>query len=133
MDKENIIIDGIDVSKCKWFEYQRYAGIECDKFKNVCYNKKFKSEFCKDNQDCYFKQLQHKTAEYEELKNKLNEYERAGGILDEGEAWYGLAKRYEQALNEIKQCIDELDWTMLEYMYKRINDIICKAKDSNNE
>lgn len=62
------------------------------------------TEYCERNPNCYFKQLQRKTTECNE---------------------------YKQALDEIKKCIDELDWTMLEYTYKRINDIITKAKDGN--
>lgn len=62
-DKELIIIDSVNVSKCKWFEYQRQAGVEGDNFKNICYNRKFKSEFCKDNPNCYYKQLKLKEQE----------------------------------------------------------------------
>lgn len=62
MDKEQIIINGVNVSGCK------------------CYNKNIKTDCllyplqpdaCKNNPNCYFKQLARKTQECEELKNNL--------------------------------------------------------------
>ena len=58
-----------------------------------------------------------------ELETRLNEYEKAGGALDEGKAWYGLAKRYEQALDEIEKEIHSLGSLIT------IQDIINKTKD----
>ena len=61
-DKEQIIINGVNVSGCK------------------CYNKNIKTDCllyplqpdaCKNNPNCYFKQLARKTQECEELKIKL--------------------------------------------------------------
>lgn len=130
-DKEQIIIDGVDVSKCCWCDIEEDATPYCEINDGEDLS-------CEDNPNCYFKQLARKTQECEELKeqleflqassngddilieiymdkvyrlskvleeskNKLNEYERAGGILDEGEAWYHLAQRYEQALDEIEK------------------------------
>lgn len=91
-DKE-IIIDGVNVSEC--FHYINNKEYTCR-----LNHTPFHYRHCEENPNCYYKQLQRKATECEELKNKLNEYERAGGILDEGEAWYGLAKRYRQALDE---------------------------------
>lgn len=85
--------------------------------------------------------------ECEELKTQIETYSK---ILEssefnvaltdvrtgEREIWRKLgnkAQKYKQALDDIKECIDELDWTMLEYTYKRINDIISKAKDGNDD
>lgn len=126
-DKE-IIIDGIDVRTCDSFidyymvDETRFQDvpediIEQDKLPMVykrlpdCLLRKnlYNAHIChcKDKPNCHFKQLARKTIECEELKNKLNEYERAGGILDEGEAWYHIAQRYEQAFNEIEQYIKD--------------------------
>lgn len=56
-DKEQIIIDGVDVAGCKYF----------NRFRNICHNKNLCCD-CEKNQDCYFKQLARKTKECEELK-----------------------------------------------------------------
>ena len=65
-DKE-IIIDGVDVSGCS------YGEIEKDIFECSCeYNVRSASMFCKDNPNCYFKQLKRKEQEYEELRKYHN-------------------------------------------------------------
>lgn len=83
-----------------------------------------------------YTEYQNMKARVKELETKLNEYERAGGILDEGEAWYGLAQRYEQALEEIKYQITELYMGIANkdrpYCEKILN-IINNAKDGNDE
>lgn len=135
-DNTEIIVNGVDVSKC--FHYVNNKEYSC----NLSHTP-FHYRHCEENPNCYFKQLQRKTTECEKLKNKLNEYERAGGILDEGEAWYGLAQRYKQALEEIeiycnvikqitcdfKDCNNKND---VEFI-KMLLDIINKAKDGINE
>ena len=68
-DKE-IIIDGVDVSKCEFCNN--------DVLYPYCYRI---NSLCKENPNCYYKQLQRKTTE---------------------------CKRYEQALNEIEQEIHGL-------------------------
>ena len=61
-DKEQIIIDGVDVGECKFFnnitESHYCLGIPC-----------------KDRPYCYFKQLVRKTQECEELKKYIQERE----------------------------------------------------------
>ena len=67
MTDKQIIIDGIDVSGCS------YGEIEKDIFKCSCeYNVRSASMFCKDNPNCYYKQLKAKEQECEELKSRLN-------------------------------------------------------------
>lgn len=56
-DKEQTIIDGVDVAGCKYF----------NRFRNICHNKNLCCD-CEKNQGCYFKQLARKTTECEELK-----------------------------------------------------------------
>lgn len=63
-DKEQIIIDGVDVSGCV-----HYEDLSCTAFRDSC---GYPLD-CKDFFSCYFKQLARKTAECEELKNRLNE------------------------------------------------------------
>ena len=71
MADKQIIIDGVDVSGCKYFD---------------CCNKECKAEYhirhgyqlvendsCKENPNCYFKQLKRKEQECEELKSDLTD------------------------------------------------------------
>lgn len=55
-DKE-IIIDGVDVAGCKYF----------NRFRSICHNKNLCCD-CEKNQVCYYKQLARKEQECEELK-----------------------------------------------------------------
>lgn len=62
-DKEQIMINGVDVSKCK--HHRKYIlpdniGCKIDDF------------LCCDNPNCYFKQLAHSEARAKELEEKLN-------------------------------------------------------------
>ena len=134
MDKEQIIINGVNVSGCK------------------CYNKNIKTDCllyplqpdaCKNNPNCYFKQLARKTQEYEELKSES--FTREGLItLQEKDI-----DRYREALEEIEGvvkemhsiCIEEISITASQLndriyresceRFKQILDIINKAKGKN--
>lgn len=70
-DKEQIIINGVDVSGCKYF----------NRFRNICHNKNLCCD-CEKNQGCYFKQLARKTTECEELKKYISEKEGIGEDCD---------------------------------------------------
>lgn len=150
-DKE-IIIDGVDVS-------------ECDKFDNISELCSIRQPFeeiyhsCNEYENCYFKQLQRKTAECEELKAQLETYlnmldssEFRIALTDvrtgERKVWRKLgnkAQRDKQALDEIekyflKQCEihkssigDYAVQNMCEQCEIKKNlDIISKAKDGKN-
>lgn len=69
-DKE-IIIDGVDVSKCSNYDHDSY--FEC---KDGCCH-------CDEIPNCYFKQLKHKEQECEELHNRTASiiYNLTGGRL----------------------------------------------------
>lgn len=146
MDKEQIIIDGVDVSGCSY--YNPLGNYNCGGTKK-----------CSQWSNCYFKQLQRKTAECEELKAQLETYSK---MLDnpefkivlidvktgEREVWRKLgnkAQRDKQALDEIekyflKQCEihkssigDYAVQNMCEQCEIKKNlDIISKAKDRKN-
>lgn len=70
-DKEQIIVGGVDVSTCKGLAYNP-DGIK----KPICLGGGirgiYRSCLCEKNQNCYFKQLAHKTQECESLKEELN-------------------------------------------------------------
>ena len=61
-DKEQIIIDGVDVSGCNHYIERFYSN--CNET-NVYAT-------CRNNSNCYFKQLARKTQECEELKKDLD-------------------------------------------------------------
>lgn len=84
-DKEQIMIDGVDVSKCRYFlkdtEGQDYNTDEfvkgCCEAKGSCIGYEFAGYgLCRGDKDCYFKQLARKTQECEELKDKINIYKK---------------------------------------------------------
>lgn len=57
---EKIIIDSVDVSTCKHYINSTHLDYNC--------NKTPASTYCKNNPDCYFKQLKRKEQECESLK-----------------------------------------------------------------
>lgn len=59
-DKEQIIIDGVDVSGCAYFDYENEGTRECDAYSNEC-----------EANNCYFKQLKRKEQECKKLNNKI--------------------------------------------------------------
>lgn len=63
-NKEQIIIDGVDVSECRSFDKESYTlGVyDCDL--NELHG------YCYCNNDCHFKQLARKTQECEQIKEK---------------------------------------------------------------
>ena len=151
-DKEQIIIDGVDVSGCSY--YNPLGNYNCGGTKK-----------CSQWSNCYFKQLSRKTAECEELKKEIKklttEYYRENlHNVDLAFKNYQIEKanqrqtkiandlgknmlKYEQALNEIEKqarinceeicgknydtCKDRDCLTTL------LKDIISKAKDGKNE
>ena len=57
MTDKQIIIDGVDVSGCEYF----------NRFRNICHNKNLCCD-CEKNHNCNYKQLKRKKQEYEELR-----------------------------------------------------------------
>ena len=83
---ENIIIDGVDVSGCEHYD-------------EVCLgNHHYK--WCKDNENCYYKQLKRKEQECQELKKELILKEVANIELSDE------VKKYSKAIDEIEEIAD---------------------------
>ena len=135
MDKENIIIDGIDVSKCK--HYLNYS---------IKYDCKL-GRYCKLNPNCYFKQFQKE--KFENLNNRQM-VESAENLIYENSELYKNLKEKEKALDEIKKYIKDsisarcrgCTWRgtdgcegeeCLSMELRDILDIMREAKDGNNE
>ena len=81
MENKEIYIDGVDVSGCECIieDYQRANNFEgrYEHIKNVCElgerGAEYYNLFCKDNPNCYYKQLKHKEQECEAYKMEADE------------------------------------------------------------
>lgn len=129
--KKELIINGVDVSECPYIDKYNYMARQFDLIKCCNYG------LCKDNPTCLFKRYQLKIAECndlrqaetcgqmaykylerehkamteqcEELKRKLEAYEKAGGNITLEKLWHDSAKKYEQALDSIKDlCCEKI-------------------------
>lgn len=106
MDKEQIIIDGVDVSGCSY--YNPLGNYNCGGTKK-----------CSQWSNCYFKQLSRKTQECEKYKQTLDEikeYTRkqfCDNCEDIGSTEYSCHCEYCE--------------------YQEYLDIISKAKDGKND
>lgn len=76
-DKEQIIIDGVDVSKCDKLIVNQLYGYACN-----CEEDTHIISSCKNRHNCYYKQLARKTQECEELKKYISEKESIGDDCD---------------------------------------------------
>ena len=154
-DKE-IIIDGVDVRECVEFRDDVYTdkqinnacsiGLWQRHYRGLKENCKMSCE-CKNNSDCYFKQLKRKEQECEKLKAIVTEAEEAPICFHCSEEPCIRQERdkYKQALDEIDNlispCCPELYKTCLECdkytcTFRKIKDIlgiINKAKENTNE
>ena len=94
-DKE-IIIDGVDVSRCEYRDWRNFC--HCDNSKENEGEKRVTGRGgCKYNSDCYFKQHKRKEQECEAQRYKLNYYiEKTTQLLDD-------IDNYKQALDEIEE------------------------------
>lgn len=76
MKDKQIIIDGVDVSGC--FHYKTQSCVA----DYLLTDQDFSEAKCAYSPNCYFKQLQRKTAECEELKKYISEKEGIGEDCD---------------------------------------------------
>ena len=134
-DKEEIIIDGVDVSKCRYFlkdtEGQDY---NTDEFVKGCCEAKgchIGCEFigysiCRGDKDCYYKQLKRKEQECEELKEIISDF------ISDNRTMYCYDDRQPVTLEEIQECMEFTYNTGLKYKQalEKISEI---AKSFNND
>lgn len=125
-DKEQIIINGVDVSKCDKLIVNQLYGYACN-----CEEDTHIISSCKNRHNCYYKQLARKTQECEELKSESFTRESLISMQEKD------IDRYRKALEEIEEIVK--DWYKNEwscYMCRKnmdkkledILDIINKAK-----
>lgn len=120
-DKEKIIIDGVNVLECEHYEYKSLKDCEMRYpesgdcgigLLNYLFNGNLDIEkFCKDNPNCYFKQLNRKEQTLDEIEKELKE-----DIYCENQ---------ECGCDDFEEC--------LKCTKEHILDIINKAKDTTNE
>lgn len=144
-DKEKIMINGVDVSKCDRLIVNQLYGYVCN-----CEEDTHIISSCKNRHNCYYKQLARKTTECEELRKQLNamleSYELNCLSEDSFCKKYPmvktelniLRKRHKQVLDEIEEhfehrckiCREEYEfYASCDVCWKKqILDIISKAK-----
>lgn len=141
-EKEQIIINGIDISGCRNFDIESYKlGVyDCDLNELQGY--------CRCDNECYFKQLVRKTQECEELKERASIAEdnfacEIQARLYHQNEWLKFSEendRYRKALEEIEGYTQiQLDgfgndvYSMDKTAINHILDIISKAKEKTND
>lgn len=141
-DKEQIMIDGVDVSKCQDF----YINCLTKKDNQYCNCDSDNTRFlqCKDNPDCYYKQLTRKTQECERSRKRISDLEeRIINHSNEVEEYCSRladknkkCEKYEQALEEVYGIIVGLlvmkDVKHLSKETNEILNIISKVKSELN-
>lgn len=105
-DKEQIIIDGVDVSKCRYF--RPGSTLTCSRMYGGACDNKYSNELC------YFKQLAHKTRECEELKKQLDKQvkDSANRYSELNREWNNRCKKYAddlKSLNRYRKALEEIE------------------------
>lgn len=139
-DKEQIIIDGVDVSGCEYYD-QGICNIP-DVIETY--------DSCIDKGACYFKQLQRKEKECEEVSNEIVElnvkYETVVNLAKKNaDANEYCLQELEKENQKLKQALDEIEELISDdkfircpinddvncnyFTRNKILDIINKAKD----
>ena len=140
MTDKQIIIDGVDVSKCEWFEQ-----IDLD-INIICTSNSPKkcSGYCKDNPNCIYKKFKRKEQECKELKKQINDLLNKPEIQDkilwkfDNEALLGSKDAWiyklEQTLAEIKEIADkDFRHTAWEEYAKQLKQILQKISECEVE
>lgn len=126
-DKEQIIITGVDVSECEFFDGSHLG--QCDKT-IIDEHKKLKNIFsvkyvnCRDNYNCYFKQLARKTQECEQKEKELLSNEKIINKLMKE------VDELKQECEKLKNQVDE-DYNYYTTESKTLRDIISNKEKRN--
>ena len=105
MTNKQIIIDGIDVSKCGHYHYGK-CEIDYDEWNNeiIRYNE------CQNNPNCYFKQLKAKEQECKELKEDRERWKsNFNGKVSAIEELLQQLDQFKQILAKIKEICNNND------------------------
>ena len=153
-DKEQLIIDGVDVNECKGYYFSPTGYHSCSSISQINELGYEQDTLCEQNPNCYFKQLARKTQECEELKEKLNTVQfnfeqkcnvlKDIGVVQDNNGGYQIPSfiRHRKALKEVKEIVKDWyknEWSCymcrknMDKKLKEILDIINKTKDGKNE
>lgn len=128
-DKDNtphFIIDGVDVSGCRFLDEYEHCGICKELCEGHCLI--MQDIECKTYEDCHYRQLKRLEAENAKLKEELNHYKEmeAKGLeefKDVGGCWgCGLQLQLNQDIEDLKKC--DLENVKLKQALKEIKSII---------
>lgn len=158
MRDKQIMIDGVDVSGCKGFYIHDRSTTNIDYWMyGQCKSSKEYGCYCRNNPNCYFKQLARKTAECEELKKeiinkdeKIKELRFSVSDLTNRLCYLNAEKSFR--IVDLEQTLDVIEKELKEDIYcenqecgcddfeeclkctkEHILDIINKAKGEGNE
>lgn len=111
MTDKQIIIDG-DVSGCEFLitsgDKQMCRCIKSDLFGAIEFVENARNGNCKDNPNCYYKQLKRKEQECEKLKIELeNSIKLNKANAKSYEKFWYKVEAYKQTLSEIKEIAEE--------------------------
>ena len=113
---DKIIIDGVDVSGCNYYAVrgfvQSYNGYT--EYQDYCANP-LTSRVCTEYPNCYYKQLQRKTAKCQELINENDKLQEAN------EQYAGINKNLDYMLGDVISKVLEDDNTE-EYFYTELKE-----------
>ena len=128
---EEIIIDGVDVSGCVK-QGETVAGITCGNGERIRLANEIitKHKLCKDNPNCYYKQLQREKQNSQESRDiSIKEFNRA-------EELNTLLKRKEQECEELKHKVElmmDCASCKVDEYKQTLTEIKEIAKNMNNE
>ena len=100
MNKEEIIINGVDVRFCQYFNDKNKKCRTCSYVENI----KYTSYKCEDDKNCYYKQIRRLKEENEKLKQYLLSIAM---IIEELEQQYDDIKDFTE-IKEIKEILKEV-------------------------
>ena len=99
MTDKQIIIDGVDVSGCECYT----QNIKMD-----CILHPLQSDACKNNPNCYYKQLKRKEQKHEELKEEIKHYKQIAQYHGNLSVKYtNKSAKLRQTLAEIKEIAEK--------------------------
>lgn len=130
-DKEQIIIDGVNVSGCVYRDSENRCCCDSSK-KNEGEERLTGRGGCAYNPNCYFKQLARKTQECEELKKKLMQKDEINTFLNAPiEGWSNnpcdiceSKNNYERLNQEYEELTKERDY--LKQIVEGCPDVACE-------
>ena len=104
MRDKQIMIDGVDVSGCKGFYIHDRSTTNIDYWMyGQCKSSKEYGCYCRNNPNCYYKQLARKTQECEQIKEK---YE---ALKLENQEGYEIVAELEHEREELKERLERVE------------------------